>query len=115
MDEYNSFSTIDHLVEFGMGMAIAQQMVSTMNHCIGNMRIAGTDNALRQGLSTPVPGYHILANGKDVAGPFSEHELATLAKAKTLTADTMVWRPGMRGWMQAKNVPEVNKVIVLNP
>lgn len=114
MDEYNSFSTIDHLVEFGMGMAIAQQMVSTMNHCIGNMQIAGTDNAPRQALGA-APGYHILANGKDVAGPFSEQELATLAKAKTLTADTMVWRPGMSGWMLAKNVPEVNKVIVLNP
>ena len=51
MDNYNSFSTIDHLVEFGMGMAIAQQMVSTMNHCIGNMQIPGTGNNLNQGKS----------------------------------------------------------------
>lgn len=114
MDEYNSFSTIDHLVEFGMGMAIAQQMVNTMNHCIGNMQIAGAGNTQNQGLS-PTPSYHILANGKNVAGPFTEAELATLAKAKTLTSDTMVWRPGMRGWMLAKDMPEVNKQIVLNP
>mgnify|MGYP004520163159 CR=1 FL=1 len=112
MDDYNSFSTIDHLVEFGMGMAIAQQMVSTMNHCIGNMQIPGTGNTPNQ--RKPSVQYHILVNNA-VAGPFSEDELATLAKAKSLTSDTMVWKPSMRGWMQAKNVPEVQKIILLNP
>lgn len=112
MDYCNSFSTIDHLVEFGMGMAIAQQMVNTMNHCIGNMQIPGTGNNLNQGKS-PVQ-YHIIVNNA-VAGGFSEEELATLAKAKSLTPETMVWKPGMSGWMQAKNVPEVQKIILLNP
>lgn len=111
MNDYNSFSTIDHLVEFGMGMAIAQQMVNTMNHCIGNMQIPGTGNPLNQG--KPVAQYHVLVNNA-VAGAFSEEQLATLAKAKSLTPDTMVWKPGMNGWMQAKNVPEVQKIILLN-
>ena len=109
MDNYNSFSTIDHLVEFGMGMAIAQQMVSTMNHCIGNMQIPGAGNNINQGKSPAM--YHVLVNNA-VAGGFSEEELATLAKAKS---QTMVWKPGMSGWMQAKNVPEVQKIILLNP
>lgn len=112
MDDYNSFSTIDHLVEFGMGIAIAQQMVNTMNHCIGNMQVPGAGNNLKQGKS-PVQ-YHVLVNNA-VAGGFSEEELATLAKAKSLTSETMVWKPGMSGWMQAKNVPEVQKIILLNP
>ena len=112
MSDYNSFNTIDHLVEFGMGIAIAQQMVNTMNHCIGNMKIPGAGNGLTP--NNPAPKYHILANDA-VAGPFTEEELDTLAKAKTLTSETMVWKPGMNGWMQAKNVPEVQKVIMLNP
>lgn len=112
MDDYNSFSTIDHLVEFGMGIAIAQQMVNTMNHCIGNMQIPGTGNSLNHG-KAPVR-YHVLVNNA-VAGGFSEEELATLAKAKSLTSETMVWKSGMSGWMQAKNVPEVQKIILLNP
>lgn len=112
MNDYNSFSTIDRLVDFGMGIAIAQQMVNTMNHCIGNMQIPGTGNSFLQG--KPTPKYHIQVNNA-VAGGFSEEELATLAKAKSLTPDTMVWRPGMSGWMQAKNVPEVQKIILLNP
>ncbi len=112
MDNNNSFSTIDHLVEFGMGMAIAQQMVNTMNHCIGNMQIPGTGNALNHGKTATK--YHVLVNNV-VAGPFTEEELATLTKAKSLTPDTMVWRPGMSGWMQAKDVPEVQKIILLTP
>lgn len=111
MNDYNSFSTIDHLVEFGMGIAIAQQMVSTMNHCIGNMRIPGTGNTLTQGKTVTL--YHVLVNDT-VAGGFSEEELVTLAKAKSLTSESMVWKPGMSGWMQAKNVPEVQKIILLN-
>lgn len=111
MNDYNSFSTIDHLVEFGMSIAIAQQMVSTMNHCIGNMQMPGTGNALTQCNTTTK--YHVLVNDA-VAGGFSEEELTTLAKAKALTPETMVWKPGMSGWMQAKNVPEVQKIILLN-
>ncbi len=112
MDNINSFSTIDHLVEFGMGIAVAQQMVNTMNHCISNMQIPGAGNALGQGASSPK--YHVLVNNA-VAGAFTEEELSTLARAKSLTPDTMVWRPGMTGWMQAKNVPEVQKIILMNP
>lgn len=112
MDDLNSFSTIDHLIEFGMGMAVAQQMVNTMNHCIGNMQIPGAGNGFQQDKSSQQ--YHILVNNS-VAGAFSEEELQTLAKAKTLTLDTMVWKPGMSGWMQARNVPEVQKIILLNP
>ena len=112
MDNINSFSTIDHLVEFGMGIAIAQQMVNTMNHCISNMQIPGAGNALNQGTSSLK--YHVLVNNA-VAGAFTEEELSTLARAKSLTPDTMVWRPGMTGWMQAKNVPEIQKIILMNP
>lgn len=111
MNDNNSFSTIDHLVEFGMGMAIAQQMINTMNHCITNMQVPGASNILNQGKATK---YHVLINNT-VVGPFTEEELSTLTKAKSLTSDTMVWRAGMSGWMQAKNVPEVLKIILLNP
>ena len=29
---------------------------------------------------------------------YKRQELATLAKAKSLTSETMVWKPGMSGW-----------------
>lgn len=111
MDDYNSFSTIDHLVEFGDGN----------RHCTTNgkhdeslyWQYAGTRSRQHAYIRQAYPQYHILANNA-VAGAFSEEELNTLAKAKTLTSETMVWKPGMSGWMQAKNVPEIQKIILLN-
>lgn len=76
MSDYNSFNTIDHLVEFGMGIAIAQQMVSTMNHCIGNMKIPGAGNELTP--NNPAPKYHILANDA-VAGLYKFRRIHILA------------------------------------
>ena len=42
----NSFFSIDKLVEFGMGMAIAQQMVQTMNKSMVDMHIPGAMNPM---------------------------------------------------------------------
>lgn len=35
----NSFDSIDRLMEFGMGLAVAQQMIATMNHTMREMEI----------------------------------------------------------------------------
>lgn len=110
MNDNNSFSSIDRLMEFGMSMAVAQQMVNTMNNCMANMHVPGQPTASPQSAA----GYHVSANGS-VAGPFTLEELGTLAKAKTLTADTLVWKPGMTGWVLAASIPEVNKYLLLNP
>ena len=45
MDD-NSFNSIDRLVEFGLGVAVANQMIATMNACIGGMRVPGGDNPM---------------------------------------------------------------------
>ena len=38
----NNFFSIDRLVEFGMGMAMAQQMVGMMNQTIKQMYVPGS-------------------------------------------------------------------------
>jgi hypothetical protein len=65
-DERNFFS-LDRLVEFGMGMAVAQQMVGTMNKTMKNMHIPGAGNPMRQTAADIV--YYALIDGKQ-AGPF---------------------------------------------
>ena len=42
MDDSHFFS-IDRLIEFGMGMAIAQQMVGSMNNAFQNINTPGVD------------------------------------------------------------------------
>lgn len=113
INDNNSFSTIDRLVEFGMGLAVAQQMVNTMNHCIGNMQIAGTGNALGQAISQVSKSYYLIVNNA-VAGPFSENELSVLAKSHTLKAESLFWCTGMSGWTFARNIPEIMKIVLLN-
>lgn len=112
MNDNNSFSSIDRLMEFGMGMAVAQQMINTMNASISQMHIPGAGSPM---LPNQIKTLFYIVVNDNVAGPFDEKQLDTLAKARTLTADTLVCKQGARGWTQAKNLPEVNKILLLNP
>jgi hypothetical protein len=113
MYDEKSFYSIDRLVEFGMGMAVAQQMVNTMNQTIATMRIPGAGNPL-----TPPPKpervYYAVLDGRQ-AGPFSETELARLINDKKVSKETYVWYPGLREWKTAENVPEILRLVALTP
>lgn len=88
-----SFYSIDCLVEFGMGMAIARQMMNTMNHTMRNMYIPGAGNPPDHPPKLERIYYAVL-DGKQ-AGPFSETELVRLVNDKKLSKETYVWRPGL--------------------
>ena len=111
----NSFSSVDRLLEFGMGMAVAQQMVNTMNHCMQNMYVPGAGAPLSPGVQMPMPQidkYYLVSND-EVVGPFTTAELSTLVRSKTLTPVTMVWKQGMAGWMKAADVAEVKQILMV--
>jgi hypothetical protein len=89
----NSYYSIDRLIEFGMGIAIAQQMINTMNHAISQMQMPGSINQLQ-----PVPvSYYAMIDGLQ-AGPFSEQELSRLITEKKISKETYLWKPGMANW-----------------
>lgn len=111
MDNYNPLNTVDRLIEFGMGMAVAQQMIGMMNYTMSNMQVPGVGNTIPQ--PKPQGQFYALIDNNAV-GPLSEIELTTLVKNKSLTSECLVWKPGMAGWTQAKNSPEINKLILLN-
>ena len=72
MDD-ESFFSINRLVEFGMGVEIAQQMVKTMNESMTTMHIPGAMNQVQ----SPSPQfYYVIINGLQ-AGPFTEQDLAS--------------------------------------
>ena len=108
MDD-NSFSSIDRLVEFGMGMAIANQMISTMNTCIAGMRVPGVGNPI---VSTKRL-YYFVVNGNAQVGPCEESELADYVKIGSLRQDSLMWRQGLSGWVFARDLPEINKLFML--
>lgn len=104
----NDFSSIERLLEFGMSMAVAQQMMATMNHAMSNMTIPGAGNPIPQ----PQREYYVVVDGAQ-AGPMNDGELQQLANNGKITADSLVWHRGLSAWKRAGDVPEVMKFVVL--
>lgn len=105
------FYSIDKLVEFGMSMAIANQMVTSMNHALNQSQVPGTTRVF----SAPNENiYYAVIDGKQ-AGPFSITELSRLIMEKKVVKETYVWKPGMLHWDLAENVEEILKLVALTP
>jgi len=107
----NTFFSIDRLVEFGMGMAIAQQMVKTMNESFTNMSIPGASNPVEK---PEQPFFYAIIDNQQT-GPFSEQELARLISEKKISKETYIWTPGLPDWKIAQQIPEVLKLVALSP
>ncbi len=109
----DNFYSIDKLVEFGLGIGVAQQMVKSMNDALQNTHIPGPHNPMGAQQS-PSHAYHIILDGKP-AGPFSEQEISRLISDGKVTKNTHVWRPGQPRWELIENVPDVLKLVALVP
>jgi len=107
----DSFFSINRLVEFGMGLAIAQQMVKTMNESMKNMHIPGAMNPMEKAREK---FFYAIIDDKQ-AGPFSEQELARLISEKKIFKETYIWMPGLTNWKIAEQIPEVLKLVALTP
>jgi hypothetical protein len=105
----SNFFSINSLVEFGMGMTIAQQMVKTMNHSINNMNVPGSfSNQQPQSL------FYAVLGGKQI-GPLSEHDVSQLIRDKKIVNETYMWKPNMPDWVLAEKIPEVLRLVALTP
>lgn len=110
MDNGNFYS-IDRLVEFGMGMAMAQQMIRVMNETMQTMYVPGSPNNL------PIPQVftiYVGIDGKPI-GPLNESEFTKMVSEKKVTCSTLVWMPGMTGWKPIDQVPAALRIIALVP
>ncbi len=104
-----SFFSIDRLVEFGLGMGLAQQMVGMMNQYMQSMYVPGSIQSM------PMPQiYYVAIDGQQV-GPLNDSELSQLIIQKKINKDTLSWVPGMVGWKPIEQVPAILKVIALTP
>jgi hypothetical protein len=107
----DSFFSINRLVEFGMGLAIAEQMVKTMNSAMANMHVPGSMNPTQ---TTAPQFYYAIIEGNQ-AGPFSEQELSRMISEKKIVKETYIWKPGLPKWEIAENLPEILKLVALIP
>lgn len=123
----NDFSSLDKLVEFGLGVGIATQMMNTMNTVIARTAVPGVginpgvqpqpatqQSAAAAQSACPAQWYAVI--DKHVCGPLQQTEIEQLIDRQLLDGDTFVWQPGMPSWQPANNVPEIYKAIILaNP
>ena len=75
----NNFFSVDRLVEFGMGMAMAQQMVNMMNKSMQQMYVPGSIQSMPQ----PTPQQH--ANIIYLASTASKWDRSTRARLSLLS------------------------------
>ena len=107
----DSFYSIDRLMEFGMGMAMAQQMVQTMNQTMQQMYVPGSMQSMPQPQAQPI---YVAIDGQQV-GPLSESEFAQMVTNKKVTKDSLAWMPGMPSWKPVEQLPALLKIIALTP
>jgi hypothetical protein len=106
-----SFFSINRLLEFGIGMAAAQQMINSMNSATSIMHVAGLMNPMQ---ITQAQFYYVMLADKQ-AGPFSEQELSRLIAEKKIVKETYIWKPGLLKWEIAEKLPEILKLVALAP
>ncbi|MFM7671936.1 MAG: DUF4339 domain-containing protein [Bacteroidota bacterium] len=102
---------MDRLIEFGMEMAIANQMISVMNQSMAQMKVPGATMPAAQHASML---FYFVLDGAQ-AGPFSEAEVTRLILDKKISPTTLVWSPGFIAWREAQQVPELMKLVALTP
>lgn len=106
-----SFYSVDRLIEFGMGIAMAQQMVRVMNETMRTMYVPGSPSSI------PSPAPLTIYAGIDgqTVGPLTESDFSRLVAEKKVSGSTLVWMPGMLGWRAADKVPGILKIVATTP
>lgn len=107
----NDFFSLDRLLEFGLGMGMAQQMINMMNQSMKSMYIPGSTQSMPQPITSM---YYVAIDGQQI-GPLNESELMGLIRDKKVSKDTLAWMPGMATWLPVEKVPVILKLIALTP
>lgn len=107
----SSFFSIDRLVEFGLGMGMAQQMVGMMNQYMQQMYVPGSIQSMPKQMPQI---YYVAIEGQQV-GPLNDSELSRLISQKQVNKDSLAWMPGMAAWQPIEQIPAILKIVALTP
>lgn len=110
MNNESSFS-LDRLVEFGLGMGVARQMIRVMNESMQSMYVPGAENSMQQVVSKI---YYVVIEDRSI-GPLNDAEFMQLVAENKVTKNSLAWLPGMSAWEPIETIPEILKLIALTP
>ncbi|KAB1160365.1 SPFH domain-containing protein [Tenacibaculum aiptasiae] len=95
----------------GMGFAMAQQMGNLFNQQTQSKTV--NQPASTGATPPPLPNqvqYYYAANGQQ-AGPVNFEALKNLFAARSINAETLVWKQGMANWTSLQSVPELQNLL----
>lgn len=110
MDDQSCYY-IDRLVDFGLGMGMANQMAGMMNQYMRTMDIPGSIKNLSKQVAQI---YYVALDGQPV-GPLDDGEMSRMISQKLVNKDTLAWMPGMLTWKPIEQVPSILKFVILTP
>lgn len=91
-------------MSLGAGMMMGQQMAGTM----------APQAAPAPQAPPPLPGaeaelavWHVGLTATQQAGPFTLSQMRFKIQGREITAETLIWKPGMAGWVKASEVGEI--------
>ena len=96
----------DRVVEFGMGMAVCQQIPQMMNTA---------SNAANQPAPPPIPkatAYFLAIDGKQY-GPFTVEQLRPFVPTGQINERTLVWCQGMSAWAPASTRGDIAQIFTV--
>lgn len=105
----NNFDPIEKLIEFGLSMSIAKQMVNAMNDMMQGMQIPGQTVP-----QIKTKEWYVAIEGRSV-GPLSEEIVKQKMLEKLITKDSLVWCSGMPTWQSVETTPEILKIYLQIP
>ncbi len=110
-NDQDHFFSINRLVDFGVSMAVAQQLVESMNYAMKNSVGPGQKNS---SVGLDESNYYLSLDGK-ASGPYNHIEVSKLILDGKLTRKSYLWKPGMANWDLAENIPQILKLVALTP
>lgn len=106
------FNPAAMMAGMAMGGAVGQNVAGMMN---GMM--AGVNQPVQPPVAPPpilTVAYHVAINGQ-AAGPFDIATLTQMAANGQLTTESLVWKPGMSGWVKAGTEDELTAAFNQTP
>lgn len=105
----DGFNMAAIMASMAVGGAVGQNIAGTMSSMMGGMGQSVQPDTVPP--PVPTATYHVAVNGQ-ATGPFDLSSLFQMATNGQLTAETLVWKPGMAQWAKARTVEELNSLLL---
>lgn len=109
----DGFNMAAMMASMAVGGVVGNNIAGVMNHVMGGMtQRTDTSGCVPPPIHNEM--YHVAVNGQ-VTGPYDVAKLAQMAIDGKFAEKSLVWKPGMDSWLQAKQVESLKSLFPTMP